>query len=209
MAQCEHLILPPVERVFAPLRSAVDGNIISERPLIQHVLENTLLKTVDWNKTLKFAIGQLSASRKCVAFSGFGNHIPTSLAQNPSVEVVALSKLGASRVNGLPDGPHNQPEYPPQSIAIVGMAGRFPGANSVEELWDLLIEGKTTVEPAPAERLRLSQDGDFANIKWWGNFIRDPDAFDHRFFKKSSREALAWDPQQRYVLTGLFAPTSL
>jgi hypothetical protein len=32
-----------------------------------------------------------------------------------------------------------------------------------------------------------------------GNFLRNPESFDHRFFKKSSREALAWDPQQRVL----------
>ncbi|KAI8945339.1 BcPKS19, polyketide synthase [Xylaria longipes] len=97
-----------------------------------------------------------------------------------------------------------RPEYPAHSIAIVGMAGRFPGADSIEELWDLLIEGKSTVKPAPVERLRLSQTGGFTNTKWWGNFIRDPDAFDHRFFKKSSREAIAWDPQQRILLEVIY-----
>ena len=33
-----------------------------------------------------------------------------------------------------------------------------------------------------------------------GNFLRDPDAFDHRFFKKSSREAGQYDPQLRVLL---------
>jgi acyl transferase domain-containing protein len=80
------------------------------------------------------------------------------------------------------------------------MAGRFPGADTVDELWDLILEGRTTVEAAPVERLGLPQSGDHANTKWWGNFLKDPEAFDHKFFKKSSREALAWDPQQRILL---------
>lgn len=131
------------------MRSAVDGNIISEGLLVLHVLENTLLKTVDWNQTLRSSIGQLSESRKTAVLDGFGSHIPPSLVQDSSLEVVILSKLGVSNVNGPPDGSHPRPEYPPHSIAIVGMAGRFPGADSVDELWDLIIEGKTTVEPAP------------------------------------------------------------
>lgn len=103
------------------------------------------------------------------------------------------------------DGTHGETEaegwsrYPAHSIAIVGMAGRFPGADSVDELWELLVEGKTTVEPAPVERFQLPQTGNYVNTKWWGNFLRDPDAFDHRFFKKSSREAIASDPQQRIL----------
>lgn len=202
VSQSEDLRLSATEQLFAPVRSAVDGNIISEGLLVHHVLENTLLKTVDWNQTLRSSVGQLSESRKTAVLAGFGSHIPPPLVQDSSLEVVTLSKLGVSKVNGPPDGSHPRPEYPPHFIAIVGMAGRFPGADSVDELWDLIIEGKTTVEPAPFERLRLSQTGDFANT----NFIRDPDAFDRRFFKKSSREALAWDPQQRYVYTAVFIP---
>lgn len=187
VTQSEDLRLPVVENLFATLRSAVDGRVISQGTLVQHVLDNTLLKAVDWNQTLRSSVGQLGRDRKTAAFAGFGNHIPPSLALDSSLEIFALSKLGPTKINGPPNGSLNQSEYPPHSIAVVGMAGRFPGADSVDELWDLILEGKTTVEPAPVERLGLSQTGDFANTKWWGNFIRDPDAFDHRFFKKSSR----------------------
>ncbi|KAI0862679.1 BcPKS19, polyketide synthase [Xylaria cubensis] len=103
-------------------------------------------------------------------------------------------------IKGLSDVSSNVHEYPPHSIAIVGMAGRFPGADSVDEFWELILEGTTMVEPAPVERLRLPQTGHHTETKWWGNFLRDPEAFDHRFFKKSSREAIAWDPQQRILL---------
>ncbi|KAI1760611.1 BcPKS19, polyketide synthase [Hypoxylon sp. FL1150] len=97
------------------------------------------------------------------------------------------------------------------------MAGRFPDADSVDELWDLLLEGKSTVRPADVERLQLSESGLYANTSWWGNWLRDPEAFDHRFFKKSAREAVAWDPQQRILLqviyealesAGYFGPSS-
>lgn len=206
VTQSEDLRLPDVEKLFAPLRSAVDGSVISQGTLLQHVLDNTLLKAVDWNQTLRSSVGQLGRERKTAAFAGFGNHVPPSLVLDSSLEIFTLSKLGPAKANGLPNGLLDQSEYPPHSIAVVGMAGRFPGADSVDELWDLILEGKTTVEPAPVERLGLSQSGDFANTKWWGNFIRDPDAFDHRFFKKSSREALAWDPQQRYEVVCLYLP---
>ncbi|KAF2644665.1 BcPKS19, polyketide synthase [Massarina eburnea CBS 473.64] len=102
--------------------------------------------------------------------------------------------------NGLPKSSNDSPEYPPHSIAIVGMSGRFPAADSVDELWELLLEGKSMFKPAPAERLNLPQSGSHADTKWWGNFLRDPESFDHRFFKKPSREAIAWDPQQRILL---------
>lgn len=58
------------------------------------------------------------------------------------------------------------------------------------------------VQEVPAERFstkNLRRTG-AEKTQLWGNFVRDVDAFDHRFFKKSSREAVSTDPQQRLVL---------
>jgi hypothetical protein len=41
-----------------------------------------------------------------------------------------------------PDSYSSIPQYPSHAIAIVGMAGRFPGADSLEELWEVISEGK-------------------------------------------------------------------
>lgn len=99
-----------------------------------------------------------------------------------------------SSTNALPS------DFPPHSVAVVGMAGRFPGANSVDELWSLLSAGRSSVQKAP-DRIGLDHlSGDYSQKKWWGNFIDDPDTFDHKLFKKSPREALACDPQQRKLL---------
>ena len=35
-------------------------------------------------------------------------------------------------------------------IAIIGMAGEFPGASDVEGLWDLLVKGLNTVSEVPS-----------------------------------------------------------
>ncbi|MFO0597025.1 MAG: beta-ketoacyl synthase N-terminal-like domain-containing protein [Myxococcaceae bacterium] len=40
----------------------------------------------------------------------------------------------------------------PRAIAIVGMAGRFPGAPSVDALWELVAAGRSAVREVPAER---------------------------------------------------------
>ncbi|KAF2168589.1 hypothetical protein M409DRAFT_36358, partial [Zasmidium cellare ATCC 36951] len=94
-------------------------------------------------------------------------------------------------------------QYPPHSIAVVGMAGRFPEADSLDDLWDLIIEGRSTVKPAPVERLGLPHT-DNTSTKWWGNFLKEPERFDNKFFNKSSRQALAWDPQQRILLETIY-----
>ncbi|KAI1115963.1 BcPKS19, polyketide synthase [Nemania sp. NC0429] len=222
----EDLKFPGPGILLAPVRSTVDGKLILRDSLTTHIFDNTLLKRADWYGTIREAILQIPESHKTVAFGGFGNHIPSSLVKNFSLQISRLEEqkggIATMSQDNLPfkgylNGSSNLHEYPPHSIAIVGMAGRFPGADSVDELWELLLEGKTMVEPAPVERLNLPQSGTHADTKWWGNFLRDPEAFDHRFFKKSSREAIAWDPQQRILLEvayealesgGYFGPSS-
>ena len=227
-AHSAELQFPDVADLQAPVRSTFNGEILKEGSLSRLALENTLLKPTDWHRTLQSAILRLPENHRVVAFAGFGNHIPPSLVQTSALQVLSLSNLDApkskrpmepSPVHGLTNGasvngtsestdwasPEEQaqePSYPPHSIAIVGMSGKFPGADSLDELWELLLSGKSMVERAPSDRLRLPgpETGDDSGTKWWGNFLRDPDAFDHRFFKKSSREAIAWDPQQRILL---------
>ncbi|EQB55260.1 hypothetical protein CGLO_04823 [Colletotrichum gloeosporioides Cg-14] len=88
------------------------------------------------------------------------------------------------------------------------MAGIFPGAKSVDELWELISAGRSTVAPAP-ERVGLDQlVEDVSKVKWWGNFIDQHDTFDHKFFNKSSREATACDPQQRKLLEVVYEALS-
>ncbi|PMD39228.1 BcPKS19, polyketide synthase [Hyaloscypha variabilis F] len=119
---------------------------------------------------------------------------PNRLNNGPSINSIHKSTNGI-----LPSIQPKESEYPPHSIAITGMACRFPDADSTEEFWDLLLAGTSIVEPAP-ERLKLPKADDQTGTKWWGSFLRNPETFDHRFFKKSSREALSWDPQTRILM---------
>ena len=91
-----------------------------------------------------------------------------------------------------------------EPIAIVGMAGRFPGgANSVEDLWERLRGGHDCIQPVPTERWRV--DG-FADGKGGsglidrGGFVDNVGGFDASFFNVSPREARQLDPQQRILL---------
>lgn len=92
-------------------------------------------------------------------------------------------------------------------VAIVGFAGRFPGADNIEEFWHLLVQGRSAIGEFPywnlpgiAERRHLRKE--FACP---GGFIKDPTAFDADFFKISAREAEAMDPQHRIVLEQTWA----
>ncbi|MEA2491981.1 MAG: polyketide synthase PksN, partial [Acidobacteriota bacterium] len=84
-------------------------------------------------------------------------------------------------------------------IAIVGMAGRYPKAKNVRELWQNLERGVDCIEEIPADRYeRRLQYGSAA--KYRGGFIDDVDKFDSLFFNISPREAEMLDPQERLFL---------
>src|SRR6185436_12433872 len=86
-----------------------------------------------------------------------------------------------------------------QDVAIVGMAGRYPKAKNVGELWDNLARGRDCIEEIPADRReRRLQYG--SSAKYRGGFIDDVDRFDSLFFNISPREAEMLDPQERLFL---------
>ncbi|KAL3458979.1 hypothetical protein BJX64DRAFT_291639 [Aspergillus heterothallicus] len=92
--------------------------------------------------------------------------------------------------------------YPDNAVAVIGMACKFPGADSLDEYWQLLDEGRSMCEPAPQDRFATTDNRRHQETKsiYNANWISDIDAFDHKFFRKSSREAASMDPQQRLLL---------
>ena len=81
------------------------------------------------------------------------------------------------------------------------MSCRFRGADSIDEYWSLLTEGKSMLSEIPEARFGRGRSArSTSSQRFWGNFLQDIDAFDHGFFKKSPREAVSMDPQQRILL---------
>jgi amino acid adenylation domain-containing protein len=90
------------------------------------------------------------------------------------------------------------------SIAIVGMAGRFPGARNLEQLWRNLREGVDSVRSLSDEELAAmgvpaAQIADPNYVKVAAQ-PDDVDKFDAGFFGINPREAEILDPQQRVLL---------
>ena len=115
-------------------------------------------------------------------------------------------KLPSTDIITDADTPYKPPDH---SIAVVGAACRFPGANNLEEFWDLISAGESRAEEVPVERIdipasfrsRLSQDAkSTSRPKYYGNFLDQIDCFDNTFFGISHKEASAMDPQQRILL---------
>jgi polyketide synthase PksN len=90
------------------------------------------------------------------------------------------------------------------SIAIIGMAGRFPGANNLNEFWQNILSGKESISFFSDDELLQSgiAQSDISNhnyIKAKG-IIEDADKFDAHFFNISPHEAMILDPQHRIFL---------
>lgn len=124
----------------------------------------------------------------------------TRLYQDPFIEKIALFIDGKTRPNrpGL-----NQSRPSGTDIAVIGMSGRFPGANTIDELWDVLKAGKETTsffteeELDPNIPITLRNDPDYVKAR---GIIDQAETFDAPFFGMNSRIAELMDPQQRIFL---------
>ncbi|CAG7645166.1 SDR family NAD(P)-dependent oxidoreductase [Actinacidiphila bryophytorum] len=103
-------------------------------------------------------------------------------------------------------GEAGEPAADPGDIAVVGMSGRFPGARDLDQLWELLREGRTGVREIdrPGWPLDAFYDPDpqrpDRSVSKWAGLLDDHDRFDPRFFGISPAEAEHMDPQQRLFL---------
>ncbi|KAK8016787.1 polyketide synthase [Apiospora rasikravindrae] len=91
-------------------------------------------------------------------------------------------------------------------VAIVGMSGRFPDSDSVSELWELLLSGRSAHQRIPESRFPIddfldpSCEAPMAVSTTFGCFLKNPGEFDNLLFSISPREAVQMDPVQRLLL---------
>ncbi len=88
-------------------------------------------------------------------------------------------------------------------VAIVGVNLRVPGADTLTEFWDLMMEGSSAPTSYPKERwdcLPEALTRGERREEYQGYFLKDILRFDHKLFKISPREAMLMDPQQRLLL---------
>ena len=92
------------------------------------------------------------------------------------------------------------------AVAITGMACRFPGADDVGQLWQLLLDGRDAFGPVPAQRWRVSDfydpeakdpDRAYSDV---GAFLDDIEHFPGVHFGMPPRRVEVMDPQQRLLL---------
>lgn len=122
---------------------------------------------------------------------------PTLVYDCPTIDALA-ARLGAGELpRHVPTVAQTQPAAERDAIAIVGMSCRFPGADNLQEFWQMLESGRDAVGEVPAERWNWK---DYSPGARWGGFLREVDQFDPAFFGISPREAATIDPQHRKLL---------
>jgi len=134
--------------------------------------------------------------------SQFGIALPvTKIYQYPNIAEIANFIDGTTEPE-IQLSPKKQ-KHQSGDIAVIAMAGKWPGAETVSEFWDNLKNGIETtsffsdaeLDPDIPERVK----NDPAYVKARG-ILKNPAAFDAAFFNIVPRLAQLMDPQQRVFL---------
>ena len=126
----------------------------------------------------------------------------TRLYQHPTIAGIIAALESKPVVPHAVESNRAQPNTS-ADVAVIGMAGRFPGANTIDELWDVLKEGQETIQFFDFDELDVSISDatkrDVSYVKVRG-IIEGIHEFDAAFFGLTPKLAEVMDPQQRVFL---------
>ncbi|MBW8831940.1 MAG: amino acid adenylation domain-containing protein [Burkholderiales bacterium] len=202
---------PPAERHIEPT-AAMPRDVLEHQiaAIWREVLEVTAVGIDD----SFFDVGGHSlglAKVEVLLEERLGITVPTiNLFRFPTIRLLAMHLrvtecADAKCAPAEPAAPHAvRPMRNGNDIAIVGMAGRFPGANSVAEFWANLVAGVESITELTDQQ--LDNAGVEAALRSDPRYVRRKgtldgvDCFDAPFFGYPPREALLMDPQHRLFL---------
>ncbi len=179
--------------------------------LVERIAKHLGLSTDEIDVTRPFTgygIDSVSAVQMVAELeSHLGRPIPATLMyEAPTITAVA-QMLSAEASDQQIDHGERQPEVVGASnadaqrrsgaIAIVGAACRLPRCESLDDFWQLLVQGRNVIADPPAAR-REAINGQ-SNIQRAG-WMEDVSTFDAALFSISPREAKQMDPQHRLLL---------
>lgn len=196
------------------------------RSTTETVIRSVLVQQCDWYGTFSAVATANGLKKKLVTF-GAERCVPPSLMRTLGRHVVFVDNLDLATPSPVQDAtserpakadhasplaagqnqnvnPSNERRGESESIAVVGMAIKAPNADDLLEFAEMLKTGKSQHERITPDRMifdmlfRTPPDPEKDN--YYANFMRDTDAFDHKFFKRSPREAASMDPQARLSL---------
>ncbi|OEY24202.1 polyketide synthase [Corynebacterium sp. BCW_4722] len=149
------------------------------------------------------------SSRDAVILSGelenlLGRRVdPTIAYQYPTV--ASLAKALVAPEKARPETVTRREASTAHDVAVIGSAGRFPGAANNDEFWQLLLSGQVTTGPLPPLRWSEYLGDPVVRTKMSeestdGGYMDGVASFDHEFFGVSPLEAANMDPQQRIMM---------
>ncbi|KAF4962499.1 hypothetical protein FSARC_9422 [Fusarium sarcochroum] len=210
---CHHIkasgrrVLPDASCLVLPTRINRDTTVSKGENLLEVASRAFFVEQFDWIKTLRSSVsGSLADRTSRIIEFGPERCVPPTLLRRLKNQIIHVNLESTSRRLGHSSSSTSEPKVADNDIAVIGMACNVAGAQDLEEYWKILLEGKSQHKELDANdrfvmetSYRPHQKGD-EKKKWYGNFLDEHDAFDHKFFKKSPREALHMDPQQRLML---------
>ncbi|WP_324769561.1 non-ribosomal peptide synthetase/type I polyketide synthase [Pokkaliibacter plantistimulans] len=125
-------------------------------------------------------------------------------AQEPAAPALSHTHGAASALSAKGVSANTAPVNAAEPIAVIGMGMRFPGAETREQFWQLLVNGQEAISDLTAEHFR--QLGADPALLERDNFVARHgvlagiDQFDPAPFGLSLAEAREMDPQQRLLL---------
>jgi polyketide synthase PksM len=96
-------------------------------------------------------------------------------------------------------------------VAIIGLSGRYPGADNLAQFWENLKAGRHGMTEIPTDRWDwrayfYAEKGKLGSIYTkWGGFLSEIDTFDPLFFRILPAEAQNMDPQERLFIEEAYA----
>jgi amino acid adenylation domain-containing protein len=127
----------------------------------------------------------------------------TKIYQFPTIAGISEYIKDEEKSNPFIDYSKSRENKASKDVAVIGMAIRFPGALSIEELWDVLKNGKETISFFTPEELdksipeTLRKDPLYVGAR---GVVPSAKYFDAGFFGINPKLAEAMDPQQRLFL---------
>ncbi|MEJ8560943.1 polyketide synthase [Yoonia sp. GPGPB17] len=98
----------------------------------------------------------------------------------------------------------DEPNTQTDGIAIIGMAVRLPGADTINDFWEMLVEGDVALQTQSRDQLlsRGVRPQDLKDPRYVpvSSIIDQAEGFDTEYFRISKAEARLMDPQHRLAL---------
>lgn len=176
------LQLPEVADTVIPLSSLSGGELITKGRLHHIALREILVEQSQWGKTFDNMLrSSLVNKQSLVVLFGSEKCVPPTAMPQVIGQVIYMTdqREASSRLSALKTTAETVSE---DEIAVIGMAIKVAGADDSDEFWDLNLTGESQHKEVPEERFTFDTQWRTADPtrKWYGNFLRDHDAFDHK-----------------------------